>query len=42
MRMLGAGRRPRSTAREHYHADSGTKFLKVNSECVWTVNVIRP
>jgi len=27
---------------EHYHADPGSKFLKVNSECAWTVNVIRP
>jgi hypothetical protein len=27
---------------EHYHAGPGSKFLKVNSECAWTVNVIRP
>jgi hypothetical protein len=26
---------------EHYHADAGTKYLEINSECNWTVTVTR-
>jgi hypothetical protein len=35
--QLGAG----GDGTEHYHADPGSKFLKVNSECAWTVTVVR-
>jgi hypothetical protein len=35
--QLGAG----GDGTEHYHADPGSKFFKVNSECAWTISVVR-
>jgi hypothetical protein len=30
---------PSGTSTEHYHSGGNTKFLKIDSECAWTVTV---